>query len=295
MSETVNDDNFAAAFERLAALGDKPIPDEPVTPDPAPVEEPKAEEPPPEEPKAEEPPVETPTAEEPLAEEPKAEEPKAEEPPKPSAADEVLNRLADLVKDRPAPAAAPTPEPEPELYSAEEKALLAKYEEEWPDVARAETLRRKGEYRELVGYMFREVAGPLGPLLERVDALAQRTHLSDLQTRVSGYEDIRDKVVDWVETQPAYLKAAYTQVVNQGTVDEVADLIDRWRKETGVAVTPPPRAPAAPARKAEAELPPAAKQAAAALAPVSSKRSAVVAGVDPEDFDSAFRMAAEAQ
>ena len=295
MSETVNDDNFAAAFERLAALGDKPVPDEPVTPTPAPVEEPKAEEPPIEEPKAEETPPEELAPEEPPAEEPKVEEPpKAEEPPKPSAADEMLNRLADLVKDRPPPAATPTPEPEPELYSAEEKALLSKYEEEWPDVARAETLRRKGEYRELVGYMFREVAGQLAPLLERVDALAQRTHLSDLQTRVSGYEDIRDKVVDWVEAQPAYLKAAYTQVVNQGTVDEVADLIDRWRKDTGVAVTPPTRAPAAPARKAEAELPPAAKQAAAALAPVSSKRSAVVAGVDPEDFDSAFRMAAEA-
>lgn len=302
MSETINDDDFEAAFARLAAQGDNPPP----------VEEPKATdavvEPPVEEPKdadaVVEPPVEEPkdadAVVEPLVEEPVVEP--VVEAPKPSPSEDLLSRLVDRLAPAEKVPAAPTPaaapQPEPELYTADEKALLTKYEEEWPDVARAETLRRKGEYREVVGYVFREVASTLGPLLEQMaeirrvtETVAERAQLADLQGRVSDYEGVRDKVVDWVEKQPAYLKTAYTQVVEKGTVDEITDLIDRWRKDTGVTATP--KAAVVPARKAETELPPAAKQAAAALAPVSSKRSAVVAGLDPGDFDSAFKMADE--
>lgn len=284
MSDAVepNEDNFEAAFAKLAdldAAGAEP-----------PKEEPKAAEP-----AAAQQPAEAP-AEEPAAEEAPAEEPAAEEaPPEKSAdadTDTILERLARLVKEtpqaepEPPQQSAPAPQEAP-IFTKDEQEFLTSYEKDWPDVAKAEALRRRAEYRELVGYVFTEVAKELRPVVELVQTMSQRTHLDDLKTTVNDYDDVRDKVISWVGQQPTYLQMAYKHVIEQGTVDEVADLIDRYRRETGVTAAPKPAASPA-TRKTESELPTATKQAAAALAPVSSKRSAVLQASDPDDFESAF-------
>jgi hypothetical protein len=115
--------------------------------------------------------------------------------------------------------------------------------------------------------------------------------VQQLQHTVSDYDTVRDQVIAWAQTQPAYLQPAYQHVIQRGTVDEVADLINRWRAETGTAVAAPVAAasvPATPAKRTDTELPTATKQAAAALAPVSSKRSTIAQEADPNDFESAF-------
>lgn len=206
--------------------------------------------------------------------------------------DEVLRRLAALVKDQRQAAPQEQPQvqqqtqPEPPVYNDDERKFLEDYEKDWPDVAKAEALRRRSEYRELVNYVFTEVAKVLRPQIETVQAISEMTHLQQLQSQVSDYDDVRDKVISWAEKQPPYLQSAYKHVIEQGTVDEVADLIDRYRRDTGASVAP--AAPKPAPKKVETELPSATKQAAAALAPVSSKRSAVIAGDDPNDFESAF-------
>lgn len=220
----------------------------------------------------------------------------AEEEPDASAGEtklsdeEILARFAALVKkaepqqtqlqSQPEPTTAK--QSEPPLFSADEEAFLKTYEEEWPDVAKAEALRRRAEYRQLLSYVFQEVAKEFRPIMETVNVLSERTHLSDLQTAVTDYGDVRDKVIAWVDTQPAYLQAAYKHVITSGTVEEVADLVDRYKREAGVTQKP------APVSQAKTELPPATRQAAAELAPVSSKRSAVVQASDPNDFEAAF-------
>ena len=202
--------------------------------------------------------------------------------------DDLLARLAALVKQTPAKKEEPEPEPtaqaepEPEIYTADEKALLSEYEKDWPDVAKAEALRRRAEYRDLVNHVFREVAKELGPISQTLRTLAERTHLSDLHEKVEDYDDVRDKVVDWVNNQPSYLQNAYKHVIQQGTPDEIADLVARYKNETA------PTQPATTTRKTEAELPATTKQAVAALAPVSSKRSTIVQADDPNDFEGAF-------
>lgn len=216
--------------------------------------------------------------------------------PTPAPADEddaVLKKLADLVKNQPAPKAEPAPaptpaaEPEPEIYTAEEKEFLAGYEKDWPDVVRAESLKRRAEYRQLTGYVFDQVRAVLAPLQETVQQLAGHTQLSELTRQVPGYsDDLRSQVTEWANNQPTYLQVAYNHVITNGSVDEVADLVKRFRSETGVS--PAAQAAPAPAPKKDTELPTAAKQAAAALAPVSSKRTQVVQQDDPQDFDSAF-------
>lgn len=263
------EDAFTAAFDRMTASGEEPREEIP-----APTEPPPAA---PEEPTS--PPVEEPTSS------PEPEAPKLSD-------EEILARFAELVKGQSQQPEAPPPPPppqtqeQPQYYTAEDLEVLKKYEEEFPEISKAEAIRRSAEYKQLVGYVFQEVAKEFSPLVNQLNSLATRTHLSDLQTTVPDYADVREKVIDWAQNQPPYLRAAYNHVIQHGTVDEVSDLITRFRAETQ-AVTPsaPPPAP----RKARTpDLPPATKQAVAALAPVSSKRSAVIQGVDAADFDSAF-------
>lgn len=271
-----DDNDFTAAFAQFGAAE----PAETVAEKPA-------------EPETTETKAETPVA--PVAETPEPEstaqaEPEPEPEPESTAPtdDDLLARLAALVKQTPAKKEEPEPEPtaqaepEPDIYTADEKALLDEYEKDWPDVAKAEALRRRAEYRDLVNHVFREVAKELGPISQTLRTLAERTHLSDLHEKVEDYDDVRDKVVDWVNNQPSYLQNAYKHVIQQGTPDEIADLVARYKNETA------PTQPATTTRKTEAELPATTKQAVAALAPVSSKRSTIVQADDPNDFEGAF-------
>lgn len=289
-----NELDFAKAFDELAALGDKPTPADFGAPAAAATTEapaaPAAEAPVVEAPAvtAEEGIVATPGATEKVAEAPAA--PVAEAPAPRQSDDDIIQRFAKAVKEQvaqPEPQAR-QPEPEPELYSPEEKQLLDTYAKDWPDVAKAEALVRRAEYRQFAQYMFSEVAKHLQPIAQVVQTISERTQLSDLRQEVSDYDDIRDKVVEWVGKQPAYLQPAYVQVVQRGTPDEVVDLINRFKQDTGYvapSAAAPGAAPAAPAQRAQD---PALKQAAAALAPVRSQRTAPPQA-EPTTFEDAFK------
>lgn len=279
-------DNFAAAFEKLAELGDQAPP--------ADLQELNAEAPVADtETPADDTQDDSSVADDTQTEESDetTEESDVETPETPQAKlsdDELLDRFARIVKEK-APAAdethqVPHDQQQQPYYTEEEAKFLQDYEKDWPDVAKAEALRRRAEYRDLVGYVFQEVAKEIMPMMDMVRTVSERTHLSDLQSSVSDYDAVRDKVIEWANNQPPYLRAAYNHVIQQGTVDEVVDLVNRYKQATGSAQ----RAAAPASRRMETELPTATKQAAAALAPVSSKRSAVIAGQDPNDFESAF-------
>lgn len=180
------------------------------------------------------------------------------------------------------------------VYSTEEQATIDKYRTDWPDIQAGEALVRRAEYRELVGYVFEQVRAQLNPLMELTSKQQGRTQYSDLVSLVPDYDTVRDKTLAWVETQPAYLKKAYQEVANSGSAADVADLITRFKKETGyvapaaaapAAATPVVPATAAPTAKA---LPAAAAAAVAQLRVVKSVRSEPVQAADPNDFDSAF-------
>jgi hypothetical protein len=178
------------------------------------------------------------------------------------------------------------------LYTEEEQQLIDTYQKDWPDIARAEALSRRAEYQQLLNFVFTQVQAVVGPLTETVDVMSNQSHLAQLQGQIPDYDDVRDKVVKWVDDQPAYLQAAYKHVITEGTAEEVADLVERYRKENGIE--PPAKQEKASSGKQQqqsqdTELPAATKKAAAGLAPVRSKRSnAGGEGADPADFDAAF-------
>lgn len=238
----------------------------------------------------------------PAGQEPPAPAPATPPSPAPAApapnADDVLNRLAGLINSQPATPETPDePAPQEPLYNAEEQGLLAEYEKNWPDVAKAETLRRRGEYHDLMKYIFGQVHAYVAPLQEQLRTVGNTLHLTELKASVPDYTPlVEEEVNNWIATQPDYLQEGMARVMQSGTSEQVADLIGRYRAATGVAPQAPPAsapataaAPAAtpPAAAPKTELSSAAIQAAESLAPVSGERSAVPQG-EPEDFDSAF-------
>ena len=196
----------------------------------------------------------------------------------------TFNELIAALKQGVAPPAAAdvaqTPQPTP--LTAEEAEAVNAFVTEFPQVAAAHQIIARRQLEATANYILSEVAAVVQPMLQRLELLGQRTHLGDLEAVVPDYGDVRQQVIDWVATQPPYLRTAYDSVIQQGSVDEVKDLIDRFRAATGKVVTPP-----AGATKPATELPTAAKKAATALAQVSSKRSTTTAST-PSDFDGAF-------
>lgn len=232
--------------------------------------------------------AETPTDPDPNAAvvDPAAQAPAVEDAPD---GDEILARLSKMIKDKPAAEAPAAEVPatdapvEAEIYSDDEKAFLTDYEKEWSEVSRAESLKRRSEYRMILNHVFKNVAEYLKPWVDSVDALAERSFVTDLKTQVGDFEDVREDVIKWVGSQPAYLQNGMNEVIKTGTVEEIGDLIERYKKDKGIVVKPTPT----PSKK-DTQLSDAAKQAADSLAPVSSKRSVIEDQDDPSNFDAAW-------
>lgn len=237
--------------------------------------------------------------------------------------------LAALKKQSAAPAEQPrTEQPRaepPPLYTADEQAVIEGYLKEWPDVAKGEALMRRAEYSQLVKYVFDQFAPRLDALESSQTSVSTRTQYQDIVSLVPDYDTVRDATLAWIDTQPGYLKSAYQKVAEEGSPQDVADLITRFKKETGyvagrtgTSATPATPAAAAPAGTGataaptgsaqaagaqgaaasagavSASLPAAAQAAAAALKPVKTTRSEPVSSPDPNDFDAAFKEFASA-
>jgi hypothetical protein len=132
----------------------------------------------------------------------------------------------------------------------------------------------------------------LGPTLQNLQVV-QTDHQYDALVRaIPDYDAVANDVVQWARTDkgiPRLLRDTYERVITEGDVSEIKYLVDTWRTATGKSVAQPAArtTPAAPVTKAN-ELSEAAKQAAASLAPVVSRRTAVVTSATPEGFDDAF-------
>jgi hypothetical protein len=179
--------------------------------------------------------------------------------------------------------------PEEPVYSSDEVESLKKYREEWEDVAKGEALTRRGEYKELTEYIFNQVYEAIAPLVRYVQERSPRDQYRDLKSEIEDYDDVRDKAVDWVKTQPAFLQATYNEVIEKGSVEQVAELIRHFKETTNYGKTAPAQSAAKPSvRSIEKKAEPSVKRAASALRVVQTKQSGKTGSADPDDFDSAF-------
>lgn len=204
---------------------------------------------------------------------------------------DVLERLVDILGQQKVQAGDTTTKAgtEAPLYSNQELTILAGFAKEWPEVAEAQTILLNGLAKSVKAEVYREIALGMAPHIRQLGVLINNAQYDDVERRVPGYEAVIPKVTEWANSQKVgYLKAAYTGVIEGGTPEEIEHLIGEWRKATGDTTG---TTPATPVKAAEDQtLSPAAKKAAARLAPVVGKQSGAIAG-EPQTFDAGFEQA----
>lgn len=111
------------------------------------------------------------------------------------------------------------------------------------------------------------------------------------QTIQAAHPDFREAaaaIPAWIEKQPALYRPALLQAYNQGTAEQVVELLTTYKQAIGTTGA----APAQPASSA-AQVPPKAEPVsnaalAATLAPPAAQRSTMTTSRDPNDYESAF-------
>jgi hypothetical protein len=192
-----------------------------------------------------------------------------------------------------APAATPAAAPAP-MFSAEEMEFLSSYDKEWADVIRGESLKRRAEYSQLVGHVFREISRVYGPLVEQgaraAETVAQTSTLVAIRSVHSDYDDsMYESVVEWANGLSGYRKTLANGIIENGEPQDVIDLISEYKSAKGLSKPRVVAGPAAPATPAVAPLSAPAKKAAQALGVVETKRTAATTNpADARDFDAAW-------
>ena len=188
----------------------------------------------------------------------------------------------------------------PAIYSAEEQAELAELQKDWPDLHRLFSLMARQLQVDTLNYAFSEVGKAIQPLQESVSTYSTNDHMAAIYDAHSDYDQVYQPVMEWIEQQPSFLKAAYQNVVKQGTAEDVSTMIQRFKDETkwvaptqgaqGAGGTRPatPAAAASTPPQQQTGLSEAAKKAAKAMGAVGTKRSAAANAQDPNDFDGAW-------
>lgn len=197
----------------------------------------------------------------------------------------------------------PPPEQQ-KVYTEEEEAFLAQYDQDWKEVARGESLKRRAEYAAVVQHVFSEIARVYGPLIQRgstaADLVGETAALNVIYATHEDYDDAMYSAVnEWVDKKLTGTRQKVAKaIIEAGEPEEVVELITEFKTATGrtnkskvtaeEGVKPAAAAPAAPVAPVT-EISSKAKQAAKAMSVVDSKRTAPLqSAADPDDFDSAW-------
>lgn len=175
---------------------------------------------------------------------------------------------------------------------------MADLQKEWPDLHRLFSLMARQVQVDTLNYAFSEVGKVLVPLQESVNTYSTNDHMGAIYDAHEDYDQVYQPVMEWIGKQPSFLKAAYQNVVKEGTAEDVVGLIQRFKDETkwnapagaGVGGSRPttPASAASSSAQQQTGLSEAAKKAAKAMGAVGTKRGAAAGAQDPNDFDGAW-------
>jgi hypothetical protein len=187
--------------------------------------------------------------------------------------------------------------PEPVLTD-EQKTALASFETEWPDIAKATKVQQahaiagiEARFARALTAVVEKVYSDLSPMFQTVQNVEHTTFRSEVLKQHSDFDTVSPQLTAWIEKQPSYLVDAYKKVYNEGSVQEVIELVSQYKKSNGPGSETPGTPPASdkPTDQQTAAARAAAAKKAAELAPVQSKRTTPTPqGSDPNDFDGAF-------
>lgn len=177
------------------------------------------------------------------------------------------------------------------IYTEAEQAELKTLQEDWPDLHKMFSLMARQLQVDTLNYAFSEVGKVIAPLQESVQTFSVNDHMAAIYEAHEDYDQVYQPAMEWVDKQPNFLKTAYQNVIKQGTAEDVVQMIQRFKDETGwkspaVAGNPPAVAGTPPTQTTG--LSDAAKKAAKAMGAVGTKRGAQAGAQDPSDFDGAW-------
>ena len=284
---------FDAAFAE--ATGEQPVALEPVVEEPAaaPVEEPAAA-------PQEEVPVATEEPTEPVEPAP-AEEPAAVVEPAPAPQPVIdTNALAEALVQAQQKAAQPAAEPPKEnkepsyedYLDDSAKNAIKLLNEEWGEVATAVqpliTAHVQAALAKQEKQFLALVQQRLAPVESVVVQSQEQLYWQTIQAAHPDFREAAAAIPAWIEKQPALYRPALLQAYNQGTAEQVVELLTTYKQAIGTTGA----APAQPASSA-AQVPPKAAPVsnaalAATLAPPAAQRSTMTTSRDPNDYESAF-------
>lgn len=190
---------------------------------------------------------------------------------------------------------APEPPTAASVLNDEERGIVETYETEWPDVSKAEGLKRKVEMAIMKDEIYREVAealkgvlGTVNPIVQSAQQTAEQAHYAAIEAAHPDYLEVAEAIDGWIEKQPKYLQTAMNAVLDNGSAVEVNDLFSRFKQETG-RVAPQVK----PDQSLLQSKPAVDEKVVQAMSPVTTGRSAAVSSaVDPNDFGGAWKEAA---
>jgi len=207
-----------------------------------------------------------------------------------------LNEKLDKLQPK-EPAKEPAKEaaPEPFTYSADEQKALDDYTKEWDEHAKVMTIREKKLVHDLeqrftaaLEVVLQSINEGLAPVLQSHISSAQERHFSKVSQAHADWETHKEGVSKWIDGQPTYLRTAMRNTYDNGDTEGTIDLLTRYKKEAGITAAPKGQGggKVAPAKEVVSA------EKVAATAPVSERRAAVqTAGVDVNDYDSAWKEA----
>lgn len=144
--------------------------------------------------------------------------------------------------------------------------------------------------------VLQQIYKDLAPVAQRSAVDAAEKHATAIRAAHKDFDAVIVNVPAWIKKQPSYLQVAYQKAYDEGSTQDVIDLVARFKAETGNGTAKTAAQIAAEeAAKKEADDK-AAKLAADAASgmPVGTRRSApsTKGAPDPTDYDGAFAEAA---
>lgn len=175
-----------------------------------------------------------------------------------------------------------------ELPTAEEQAVLAQVQSDFPEVAKAFDIYKRTIFAQAENFVTTKLAEvqaqlnqQMAPALHVSQQYAKNAHEAEILKGHSDAFAILPKVEAWIDSQPGILKSAYNAVLDNGSAPQIVELFTLFKDST--------KAPAAAAPSQEDVQQKAAKEKKLnAQEGVRGRHTSGRATVDPDDFDGAF-------
>ena len=132
----------------------------------------------------------------------------------------------------------------------DEKAELSEYEKDFDSVSKMEGLKRERALKRLEDRILEtleaktaeiqeKIASRVQPIEESYKKSNEAAHFGTIRGSHPDFETHRDSgaILKWIETKPRYLRESMKATYEQGTAEDVVDLISDFKKENGLLET----------------------------------------------------------